>query len=248
MIKLIVSDLDGTLLPYGEGRISDRTLECLSEAIDRGMTVAVSSGRTYSELCSYLNKLTERMYLISCDGAYYIKDGKLLYGRAIAPSELALFSTSDGRMSFVFHGATTNYSIGSLPAEADRFCAVSVDRIGQIKEKIYKVTSYGAQLRLPAYCGLRMHWDGGANNGAQYVNRFCDKGAALSDLQMRLMLTKFDTACIGDSGNDIAMMHNAKRSFCVGERSPELMSVCTDRVSCAFDALESLLCDTAGHK
>ena len=41
MIKLIVSDLDGTLLPYGEGRISDRTLECLSEAIDRGIVAAV---------------------------------------------------------------------------------------------------------------------------------------------------------------------------------------------------------------
>ena len=55
-----------------------------------------------------------------------------------------------------------------------------------------------------------MHWDGGENAVSQYVNRFCDKGAALSDLQVRLMLTKFDTACLGDAGNDAAMMKNAK--------------------------------------
>ena len=86
-----------------------------------------------------------------------------------------------------------------------------------------------------------MHWDGGAENSAQYVNRFCDKGAALSDLQMRLMLTKFDTACIGDSGNDIAMMHNAKYSFCIGERSNELSTVCTDKAECIEKAFAKII-------
>ena len=76
---------------------------------------------------------------------------------------------------------------------------------------------------------------------AQYVNRFADKGTALSNLQTRLMLTKFDTACIGDSGNDVAMMHNAKASFCVGERSQALRDACQTQVQTAEEALRALL-------
>ena len=239
MIKLIVIDFDGTLMPYGESCVSQRVKEYINKAIENDITVAVSSGRTYSELVSFLPEFRDRIYFICSDGAYYIKSEKLLYARAMERGDLSLFSAPNA--SFVFHGANNNYSIGALPREAERFNASKVAHIGDIKEKIFKVTSYGASIRMPAYCGLRMHWDGGENLSAQYVNRFCDKGTALSDLQMRLMLTKFDTVCIGDSGNDIAMMHNAKHSFCVGSRSKDLADVCTDRVANIEEAFEKIL-------
>ena len=86
-----------------------------------------------------------------------------------------------------------------------------------------------------------MHWDGGPNASAQYVNRFADKGSALSDLQMRLMLTKFDTAAMGDSGNDVAMMHNAKLAIAVGDRCEELRRVCSLHLPTAEAALEAIL-------
>ena len=239
MIKLIVIDFDGTLMPYGESGVSQRVKEYINTAIENDITVAVSSGRTYSELIGFLPEFRDRIYFICSDGAYYIKSEKLLYARAMERGDLSLFSAPNA--SFVFHGAKNNYSIGALPREAERFNASKVAHIGDIKEKIFKVTSYGASIRMSAYCGLRMHWDGGENLSAQYVNRFCDKGTALSDLQMRLMLTKFDTVCIGDSGNDIAMMHNAKRSFCVGSRSKELADVCTDIVANIEEAFEKIL-------
>ena len=240
MIKLVVSDLDGTLLPYGQIRVSETVENYIERIIEGGAVFAVSSGRTYSELASILSKFKDKIYFICSDGAYYIKGGKALYERSISVSDLALFKTEDGR-SYVFHGANKNYSLGNTPDAANAFNAEKISRIGEIKEKIFKVTSFGGAVSLPAYCGLRMHWDGGANQSAQYVNRFCDKGAALSDLQMRLMLTKFDTACMGDSGNDIAMMHNAKHSICIGARSAELASVCTGRADKVEDALLKII-------
>ena len=132
--------------------------------------------------------------------------------------------------------------MGRVPFEAAHFHAVPVSDIDAVGEKIFKVTSYGKKLRLPPYCGLRMHWDGGENGVAQYVNRFADKGAALSDLQMRLMLTKFDTVCIGDSGNDVAMMHNAKQAVCIGNRSRALANVCNLHFDCMEDALRTIVC------
>ncbi len=238
MIRLIASDLDGTLLPYGDREISDEIKLQIRKAEEQGIIFAVSSGRTYGELCEYLGELAERTWLICCDGAYYIKGEKCYYERAIDRADLELFFSFGG--AFVLHGARKNYSFGRLPSEVDVFCAEPVDKLGDIKEKIFKLTSYGRQIRLPKYSGLRVHWDGEVDI-AQYVNRYCDKGTALSDLQMRLMLTKFDTACLGDGGNDAAMMKNAKYAVCIGARSPELAKVCNMHFKTAGDALHELI-------
>ena len=241
MIKLIVSDFDGTLVPYGTRGVSQSVRARIEAALDRGVAVAVSSGRTYNELHGELAELSDRLWFISCDGACYMRGGRVFYERKIESTDLAYFFDAAVKGgAAILHGAVNNYSIGDLPREAEAFGALPVVRIGEIKEKIFKVTAYGADSSLPYGSGLRMHWDGGELRMAQYVNRFANKGTALSDLQMRLMLTKFDTACIGDSGNDIAMMRNAKYSFAVGNRSAELckaVTSCVDRVEDAFDFL-----------
>lgn len=240
MIKLIVSDFDGTLMPYGEHAVSQGVKNKVQKALDSGITFAVSSGRTYGELVGLLPEFADKLYFICCDGAYYTKSGKPLYERKIEQADLALFFAADG-LSFVLHGASNNYSVGALPREADVFDARPITRIGEINEKIFKVTTYGKEFKPSPYSGLRMHWDGGENLSAQYVNRFANKGTALSDLQVRLMLTKFETACIGDSGNDVVMMKGAKYSFAVGNRCPALSQATTAQVATAEIALDEIL-------
>ena len=242
MIKLIVSDFDGTLMPYGRERISDGVRDGLKRAMECGMTVAVSSGRTYGELASYLKEFEEKIYFICCDGAYYVKDGRMLYGKQIQFAELTKLEREMGaEESMLLHGAFRNYLMGAPRGDVARFEAIPVKRMWDVKEPIYKVTAYGAKKTLLPYSGLRMHWEGSGDGCSQIVNRYCDKGAALSDLQMRLMLTKFDTACMGDSGNDVAMMHNAKQAICIGDRCADLKSACNAHFSTAEEALEMLL-------
>ena len=242
MIRLLVSDFDGTLAPYGGGGVSDEVKHLLHRALEKGIVVAVSSGRTYGELLERLPEFAGDIWFVACDGAYYVKNGRACYERKIEVEDLRLLerNCTDG-ISMVLHGAFANYSLGTVPDEAARYAATAVDRIEDIREKVFKVTTYGLKLRLPPYCGLRTHWDGGAHDMAQFVNRFANKGAALSDLQSRLMLIKFETACMGDSGNDIAMMHNAKIALCVGDRSDDLKKICTHHAKSAEDALKIVL-------
>jgi len=242
MRKLIVSDLDGTLLPYGRDAISEEVLTLLHEVLAKGITLAVSSGRTVEELAALLPEWRREVWLIGCDGAHYAKDGRDYYEKKIAREDLLFFQKSACEdFSFVLHGAHRNFSVGRLPAEAAYHHAIAISNVDAVDEKIFKVTSFGKRLRLPPYCGLRMHWDGGENGMAQYVNRFADKGTALSDLQSRLMLTKFDTVCIGDSGNDVAMMHNAKHAVCIGQRSEALKDACNLHFECVEDALRAVI-------
>ena len=62
MIKLIVSDLDGTLLPYGEREIGVSTKNLIYRALSAGKSFAVSSGRTYPELLSLLPEFRDDIY------------------------------------------------------------------------------------------------------------------------------------------------------------------------------------------
>lgn len=242
MLRLIVSDFDGTLLPYGQAKISDGVIALLRKALQQGITVAVSSGRTVGELRTLLPELADKLWLIGCDGAHYVLGTREYYGKKIEHEDLLIFQKHAGDgLSFVLHAADRNYAVGKLPAAADHFLSLPIRHIDEIGGKVFKVTSYGKKIKLPPYCGLRMHWDGGENASAQYVNRFADKGVALSDLQTRLMMTKFDTACIGDSGNDIAMMHNAKYAVCIGRRSERLQAVCAYSFDSAEEALAELI-------
>jgi HAD superfamily hydrolase (TIGR01484 family) len=242
MIRLIVSDFDGTLMPYGAAGVSESVKELLQTAIDRGITVAVSSGRTYAELKALLPTLADSVYFIACDGAHYVKGGVSLYEKQIARPDLEIFASQMGQgLSCVFHALEKNYVLGELPRGVRFDNAVQISRVTELREKVFKITTFGQGVKLPAYCGLRTHWDGGPNAMAQYVNRFANKGAALSDLQVRLMCNKFDTAAIGDSGNDVVMMHNAKIAVAIGDKCKELTSVCNIQTDCIEHALAAIL-------
>ena len=92
MIRLIVSDLDGTLLPYGEHAVSEKVKGLISSALEQGIAVAVSSGRTLGELLSFFPECWERLYFICCDGAYYGKGKTVFYEKQIARQDLLLLS------------------------------------------------------------------------------------------------------------------------------------------------------------
>lgn len=247
MIKLIVSDFDGTLMPFGADGVSKTVKQYIRTALDKGVTVAISSGRTYEELRSYLAEFEKDVYFICCDGAYYVKRGTVLYEKKIAREDLRFFSSQeDTGFPFILHGAFENYAVGALRADTAHFRATHLPHVSDVREDVFKITTYGPVKRLPPYCGLRTHWDGGPEKMSQYVNRFANKGTALSDLQMRLILTKYETACIGDSGNDVAMMKHAKHAICIGERSPELRAVCNRLASTPEEALEMILSEIEG--
>lgn len=239
MIKLIVCDFDGTLMPYGTQAVSNAIKLKLEYLLSRNISVAISSGRTYKELLHYLPEFSDKIYFICCDGAHYIKDSNSLYERHIELSDInSVFKQCNADFGIIFHGTDNNYSFGAIPLEAKRYEALPIKTPSEIEEKIFKIGIYGGELKLPVYSGIRLHWDGGQNANKQYVNRFSDKGTALSDLQTRLMLSKFDTVCIGDSDNDISMMRNAKYSFSVGSRSAQLISATNKNVVSVEDALD----------
>lgn len=92
MIKLIVCDMDGTLLT-SEDKISPKTLEYLVNIQEQGVKLVLASGRSYSRLEQYYKEL--RMIendgiLIEVNGLYvnYLKENKRFKAESIKRQDI----------------------------------------------------------------------------------------------------------------------------------------------------------------
>lgn len=245
MVKLIVSDVDGTLLKAGENAVSENIKKKLRAFISSGGNVAIASGRTFASLRLILGELADSVYLIPCDGALCIKGERVLYHRPI-PTECArkAFCVARERgLGLHLAAATRGYAYGdgeflSKLTEEHTDEVSTVSAVSEVREPIYKIAFYG---KSPCFdtvpAELRLSYKG--NGWKEYVYRYADKGSALSDLQSRLYLAEFDTAAIGDGLNDVSMLKGAKYAYALTE---ELKSAAPGAISVdsAIEALEMI--------
>jgi hypothetical protein len=76
--KLIAVDVDGTLLT-SKGTITDRTRRALSAATERGVHLAVATGRRRRSALPILEQLAVPHFLVASQGAAVWRDGMLLF-------------------------------------------------------------------------------------------------------------------------------------------------------------------------
>lgn len=80
MIKLIASDMDGTLLGRNND-ISEENLKAIRKAEEMGVNFAIASGRRYEDVKPFLDKYNLKCECIVQNGAEYRdKDGNILEG------------------------------------------------------------------------------------------------------------------------------------------------------------------------
>ena len=69
MIKLIASDLDGTLIPEGTQEIEPGFFEVLSELLDQGYQFYVATGRQYANVRRLFSDYADRIGFVCENGA-----------------------------------------------------------------------------------------------------------------------------------------------------------------------------------
>lgn len=249
MIKLVVSDFDGTLLKDGEKELNTPIKRRLRRLLDKGVKFAVASGRDYADLAPFFADFKDAIYLICADGAYYEKGTHSLYERKIDNSTLSEAINSCPGASFVLRGVKSSYAIGNPPSAELYSDTKFIRSLSELPrdEKIFKLIKFSTPLRLPKDSGLRLHWDGRSLGYFEYVSRYANKGAALSDLQNRLMLSGFDTAVIGDGPNDVPLFKGGSFKISVGDTCPELKALATKQAICGIGALNFVLEELEGN-
>ena len=74
MIKLIASDMDGTLLDENS-QVPPETYELIEALHERGVHFAASSGRRYDRLCEFFAPVVDKMDFVAANGAQVYADG-----------------------------------------------------------------------------------------------------------------------------------------------------------------------------
>lgn len=235
MIKLIASDLDGTLLQNGAQILTEEAKQRIAELQKMGILFVAASGRQYPNLCRLFGKLSEKMLFICENGAYTVQNGQELDSIPMN-REMGIALMQDiyakEHCEVLLSGKNTSYLQPKTEDYVHRMCSIVknnvqiVEDLTKVEEPFLKISAYRADGISLSEEYFRNRW--GKHLQAVVSDRLwmdftafdVNKGQALKKIQMTLGITKEETMVFGDNYNDIEMLEQAEYSF-VMEDAPE---------------------------
>lgn len=231
-IRMILCDVDGTLLEKGCATISKDVTNAIQYATDNGIHFVIASGRCYSDLCLLFSELKERVTFVASDGGVVVQNGQTLYTSAISKKSVQLLFDSineGGQMHCVIYTKDDVYTIGSplcnLPNKA-------ISSLQEVYGNIYKVAFYNLSDSVAYKVTSR------ANKSMEYLNIYrdslwiefvankTDKGSACRVLQNQFNISPSETVAFGDNVNDYGMLRCAQYTYASSTAVPDIKRMC----------------------
>ncbi|NUP44114.1 MAG: HAD family hydrolase [Streptomyces sp.] len=252
-IRLVVTDMDGTLLDDAK-RIPPGLWETLAELRRRGVLFSPASGRQYATLAREFAEVAEGMVFIAENGTYVVRDGVELSSDPLEPGVAAGVVQAVRRLvaegvdvGAVVCGKRSAYverSDEAFLAEVRKYYVEHriVEDATALDDDVIKVALFdfgsAAHTTAPAlesftatFPDSRLRSSGGTPmvvvSGEHWVdvmNRTANKGAALRRLQRELGITPAQTMVFGDYLNDLEMLDAAEWSFAMANAHPDVIA------------------------
>jgi Cof subfamily protein (haloacid dehalogenase superfamily) len=254
MIKLLVSDLDGTLLDHIK-KVALRDREALTEAAGQGLAICLASGRMHSEITQVMNEIGIEAYSVSQNGAFiHLKDGRLLLSKSFAP-ELAveIFEIAKPYDLVKFICNADGNHITHLSEASDRIQARMFEPI-----IVYPMAEEALTRDLPAakfsffgemevlqqvrkelnnHIGDQLTMYVSDHDCLDVMPLHVSKGDSLPLLLESIGLQADEIACIGDSFNDVSMFGITPHSFAMAGAHPDVKKAANYQVHSVAEAL-----------
>jgi Cof subfamily protein (haloacid dehalogenase superfamily) len=243
-VRLVASDLDGTLLAPG-AVVSERTADVLRAVADRGVEVVAVTGRSHWSSVEILEAVGCIRWMICSNGAtvYDAAAGAVVHDRPLGEGLLAevverlskafptlgwAWETPEG----IFHteewirnrrATNPGFATGtSRPADASDLGAAPVRKLMVTHDRLTTYEWLGAvEPHLPS--GVHA-----ATSGAMFVEvtrTDANKGDALAELCRDLGVDRERTVAFGDHANDLTMLAWAGVSFAMANAAPQVQAV-----------------------
>ncbi len=239
-VKLIISDLDGTLLNE-EHKVPDEFYDVLEELNQRDIVFAVASGRNYLGLRHLFNEKGDDIYFI-CDNGAFVKHGEDIVSSSEINKDdyerIINFLFKNDIDTIMICGVKGTYYQNTNDEEFnDRMRGMYtkttlVDNIIDIDDEIFKISVYNSEnVRHRVFNPLKSRFEEefsihiSAKVWVDVMTRNADKGKALKVLQNRMGISENQTMAFGDFDNDIPMLQNAKYSFAMQDASETVKKV-----------------------
>ena len=239
-IKLIVSDMDGTLLRSNH-ELSPEFSLIHQKLIEKNIHFVPASGRQHSSITSYFKENLQDMAIIAENGTYVTFKGDevfvdeldqkvvreiILQSREIEGANLVLAgkksayieSKDENFISFFQNFYSTNEQVDDLlKIENDQIIKIAIHHADGSTNNLYPFFERFENDNLNVVISGEL-WMDIMNNGT-------NKGKALKELQQNLNISSDETMVFGDYMNDIEMLKLAKYSFAMKNAHPIVKNV-----------------------
>ncbi|QCR20528.1 HAD family hydrolase [Agrococcus sp. SGAir0287] len=235
-IRLIVSDMDGTLLDE-RGAVPERLWGQLERLRERGIVFAPASGRQYAALHRLFERAIDGMCVIADNGSIVVQDGEVLSsvtlerdGVAAIVRTLRQLAADGADLGVVLcgrHGAAVERGDERFLAEAGEYFAdiAVVDDLLAHDDEVLKLAVLDFHDPAAVAAGLSAFQAThqivvSSDRWVDVMSHDVDKGVAVRALQRRLGVTPAQTAVFGDFLNDLQMLDAAEHSFAMANAHP----------------------------
>lgn len=227
-IKLIVADLDGTLLK------SDKSLDDNIKDVISGQDYkfTIASGRSMVLVKKFISELNIDLPYITNNGAEIYQSDACVKQYSIPDEEVRFILKQVQEFDLECHANAENciYTMGKIDlilpfrkrfegvlpivdnASIREVCANTINKIMCIDKDLNKVQEFANKINL--YCE-HVHCERAEGNAFVMVNRQASKGLALKNLLKLLHISSEEVVVFGDNYNDVSMFEAAKYSVCM---------------------------------
>lgn len=235
MVKLIATDVDGTLLKDGTFEIDPQYEQVFGQLMDKGVRVVIASGRQYKSSMKLFPNIGHRFDYVADGGATYRYNGQVEAYQRI-PAEvveelLADFAKlEDPELDISLNSSEKCYvPVKGSPMhlwlrDSYRFDVTTMEA----KDKCPQDTIIKMAIYHPSNCegaltkefvdkwSPRLHMACAGNQWVDFVMPGINKGETLSRIEEMSGIDPKDTIVFGDNLNDLEMGGGAGKFYCVG--------------------------------
>lgn len=237
MIKLIVSDIDGTLVPDGGNEMNPELLDVILKIREKGIQFAAASGRQWASIEAIFGSAKKKVFYLSDNGAYVGCHGRNLFLNPIdretvmdlvrevrqtegldvmlsGPDVIYLETDNQEFIDWLVHGYKFRVELVPDLLKVDsEIIKVSVYRKTEVEEHTRELKEkYSDRLKITIAGDMWM----------DCMKPGINKGQAVRLLQDSLDIRPEETMAFGDQLNDIEMLQQAYYSFAVGNAREEV--------------------------
>lgn len=260
MIKLAATDLDGTLIS-SSGEISSKNFEAMENAVNNGLYVVPTTGRSFYEMPESLREKKTYTHCICSNGAViFDRDGKEIWKSTFSKAEtmelFTILSEYDTMIEVYTKGTPvteksklTKESYIHYRVEENYHDVLTATRKRtENLESFLKENDEGAEMfniffsdadeRKEAFERIGkldyVELTTSMESNMEILQRSVNKGSSLTMLCEKLNVKKEEVMAMGDSRNDLTLLSAAGTALAVANACDDLKQV-ADEVICSCD-------------
>lgn len=256
MIKLIATDVDGTLLQNGAQHVSSSCIHFMQSLQQLGVQFVVASGRQVHSLSQLFHPIQDSLYYIAENGALCVHQNKIL-SKSSLPKDISLqlfqflrrFPDTHLLLSCESKAYTesTNRDFLHLMEKEIRSNIQVVPNLDEIKEDFLKIAFYNEKQSRSIYQSALETFSShlrimtSAPGWVDFAPLDMHKGIALKRLTQTLGLSPDECIAFGDEENDIGMLSFAGTSYAMNHATPSVKACATFTTDRVETILEHIL-------